>query len=566
MITRQSLSTVTHRVWDHVSTGGWLLGLLFFALSLTPSLIPRSLTTQAILCGFSFAAGYGIGVLIEWLWDYLGLKWPNPKLARWVGRSTALACLGLAIAFLWFSTGWQNSIRIGMGMAPVEAQQPLLIAIIAVLPAGVLIGVGRLLVSGVRVLARWLGKRIPPRVALLGSIVVVSILASTLGEGVLGRGILAVADRFYGDLDRLVGIVEPAPENPTSSGSAQSLVPWDSIGQDARVYIRSGPSAADISALTGRAAVEPLRTYVGLRSADSAEARAALALAEMDRVGAFERKILVLVMPVGTGWVEAQAVDTLEMLHDGDVATVAVQYSYLTSWLSLVTEPNVGVETARELFRQVYARWTEMPKETRPKLYLHGLSLGAYSSAASSSIYEVLGDPYQGAFWVGPPFATENWQRATDARSPDTPYWRPGVGSGAVLRFSNGNGDLREDARPWGPMRTVFLQYPTDPIVFFQPEMAWASPPWLSGGRAPGVSPLLDWFPVVTFLQLALDMALAQSAPIGYGHNYAPEDYLDGWIAVTGSEGWSAAELANLRARITRRGATALIPGAWFRD
>lgn len=75
------LKALLWRQVDRLSTGGWLLGLLFFALALTPSLIPRHFATQGILCGFAFAAGYGIGVFLEWLWDYLELKWPSPKLA-----------------------------------------------------------------------------------------------------------------------------------------------------------------------------------------------------------------------------------------------------------------------------------------------------------------------------------------------------------------------------------------------------------------------------------------------------------------------------------------------------
>ena len=59
-------------------------------------------------------------------------------------------------------------------------------------------------------------------------------------------------------------------------------------------------------------------------------------------IGAFERSVLVLVMPVGTGWVDPAAVDTLEYLHGGDVASVALQYSYLTSVLSLWIEPEYG--------------------------------------------------------------------------------------------------------------------------------------------------------------------------------------------------------------------------------
>jgi uncharacterized membrane protein len=56
-----------------LSTGGLFVGLVFFALSLTPSLIPRQYWLQGILSGSVFAAGYAVGLFIEWLLDYLGL-------------------------------------------------------------------------------------------------------------------------------------------------------------------------------------------------------------------------------------------------------------------------------------------------------------------------------------------------------------------------------------------------------------------------------------------------------------------------------------------------------------
>lgn len=554
------------RQLDRISTGGWLLGLLFFALALTPSLVPRHFTVQGILCGCTFAAGYGIGVFLEWLWDYLELRWPNDRLARWIGRGLALACLVLAICFLWFSTGWQNSIRAEMGSPPVEARQPWFVVAIAMVPAVLLIGLGTLLVRGVRLVSGWLGRIIPRRLALVGAMIAIGALALTLAEGVVARGLLVAADRFYGNLDRLAGSYEAAPTDPLRSGSAQSLVPWDTIGLDARIYVQSGPTREEIAEITGRPAVEPLRVYVGLRSAETAADRAALALREMDRVDAFDRSVLVLVMPVGTGWVEPAAIDTLEFLHGGDVATVAVQYSYLTSWISLVSEPDVGVDTARALFSAVYQRWTAMPESERPALYLHGLSLGAYSSIASTSLFDILADPFDGALWVGTPFATDAWQSVTANRNAGSTWWRPEVGDGSVVRFSNGHGDLGGAVAPWGPLRVVYLQYPSDPVVFFEPDMLWREPVWLSGQRAEGVSHLLNWYPVVTFLQLALDMALAQTTPIGFGHVYAPQDYLDGWIAVTGTAGLSAVDLEALLTILSRQGERDQIAGGWFRS
>src|SRR5690606_9389405 len=165
-------------------------------------------------------------------------------------------------------------------------------------------------------------------------IIIVALLSSTIVDGVLIRWILAAADRTYAEFDQLAGSLEPPPADPLRSGSAASLVAWDTIGRDARAYVQSGPTREEIEAMTGHRAETPLRVYVGLRSAETIEERARLALAEMQRVGAFDKSILVLIMPVGTGWVDPAAIDTLEFLHDGDVASVALQYSYLTSWLS----------------------------------------------------------------------------------------------------------------------------------------------------------------------------------------------------------------------------------------
>src|SRR5690606_19746470 len=203
-------------------------------------------------------------------------------------------------------------------------------------------------------------------------------------------------------------------------------------------------------------------------------------------------------------------------------------------------------------------------EEARPRLYLHGLSLGAYSSAASSSLYDILDDPFDGALWVGPPFATAAWRTITANRDPDSPVWRPQVGDGTAVRFANRGADL-DDAGHWGPLRIVYLQYPTDPIVFFDTSLLYREPAWLSGERAPSVSPLLNWYPVVTFLQLALDMALAQTTPTGFGHVYAPQDYFDGWVAVTGADDLTAAEIDALRVKLTRHGDRTHIEGGWFR-
>ncbi|MCC3263125.1 alpha/beta-hydrolase family protein, partial [Paenibacillus polymyxa] len=74
---------------------------------------------------------------------------------------------------------------------------------------------------------------------------------------------------------------------------------------------------------------------------------------------------------------------------------------------------------------------------------------------------------------------------------------------------------------PWGPMRVVYLQYASDPVTFFDYRDLYRPPAWMSAPMGPDVSPELRWYPVVTMLQLALDMAVGTATPMGYGHVYA---------------------------------------------
>ncbi|WP_290748936.1 alpha/beta-hydrolase family protein, partial [Henriciella sp.] len=60
----------------------------------------------------------------------------------------------------------------------------------------------------------------------------------------------------------------------------------------------------------------------------------------------------------------------------------------------------------------------------------------------------------------------------------------------------------------------VFLQYASDPIVFFDPGAIWRRPVWMREPPAPDVSPDLSFMPVVTQFQLALDMEAAGEATI----------------------------------------------------
>jgi len=84
-------------------------------------------------------------------------------------------------------------------------------------------------------------------------------------------------------------------------------------------------------------------------------------------------------------------------------------------------------------------------------------------------------------------------------------------------------------------------------MVFFSPALFYQRPDWLVGERGPDVSPDLTWYPIVTFLQVAFDLPLATSIPIGYGHNYAPAHYIDAWVAVTAPDNVTTEKVEQLK-------------------
>ncbi|MDI6025926.1 alpha/beta-hydrolase family protein [Corticibacterium sp. UT-5YL-CI-8] len=546
-------TNMPQRFLRSLSAGGLVLGTVFFAASLTPSLIPRTYLMQGALSGACFAAGYGIGIVWRWLWRYMGLPEPRDRYLRVIKISAALICAAVAIGFLWQSNAWQNSIRKIMELEPVTSAHSIEICLIAIVTFLVLVLFARLFTTVVRRLSRFADSFMPPRVARVIGVSVGIVLFWAVANGLLLRSALHAIDSSYAEIDALFEPDQERPTEPFVTGSSASLLAWNELGRTGRRFIASGPTVAEITALTQKPALSPIRVYAGLPAGETAEQRAKLALEELKRVGGFDRSMLVVITPTGTGWVDPSAIDSLEYLHNGDVASVAMQYSYLSSPLSLIIEPDYGAEAARALFSAVYAYWTTLPKNHRPKFYLHGLSLGAMNSERSANLFEIIGDPIQGAVWSGPPFESSIWRQVTAARNSGTPAWLPGFGDGSMFRFMNQDGSTVPADAPWGPVRIVYLQYASDAITFFDYRDAYRRPGWMDAPRGPDVSPQLRWFPVVTMLQLAFDMAVANSAPMGYGHVFAPEHYVDAWLSVTAPEGWVADRVASLKEHLIHR-------------
>jgi uncharacterized membrane protein len=542
-----SLQALLERFWASFSFVGLVIATLFFAESLTPSLLPRHFAVQGILSGFAIAVGYGVGVFAVWLWDYLELPRPGDKAQRLSKRITVVAVAIVVVIYLWRETVWQNSIRRLMEMEPVEGAYPVRVALIALATALLIVVIVRSLRALWTYVDCRISKYIPRRVSYVASTLVILVGLFLITNNVIARLALNAADELFLQLDKIVdeGIEQPTDGN--ASGSDESLIAWDTIGRYGKHFIAGGPTKQQIGEFWGKEVLQPLRVYVGLDTRETAEERARLALQELIRVGGFDRKLLVVATPTGTGWLDPGAVDTLEYLHSGNTAIVSMQYSYLPSWLTILVDPARSRDSASLLFDEIYAHWKTLPKDSRPRLYVHGLSLGALGSAASADLFTIFEDPIQGGVWSGPPFPSAVWSKVSRYRNSGSPLWLPKFRDGSMVRFTGRECTLQQQGERWGPMRFVFIQHASDPMTFFTPDLLYWPPEWLQGERGPDISPYLSWIPIVTFLQTGFDLPMATTVPAGYGHNFAPSSYIDAWVEVTQPEPWSADDTARLK-------------------
>ncbi len=532
----------------HVAILPLLIGLLLAAASLTPSLIPRSWPLQGVLAGLCMVVGYVLTQFVLALWRALELPVMRERIAGFAHALLAVPVLATLIWAIVHASVWQNSIRSRMGMPDLEVASTTKMLGLAFALFLALFVLGLAIQRLFDLLRGRLARYIPARSAnVLGLLLAAAVVILITRDGVVNT-LLRMADSSYAAAQHLTDPDTPAPTEEWRAGSENSLIDWELMGRPGRDFVLGGPDRAAIERFRGRPAIAPLRIYVGLAQDKDAVKRADIALQEMIRTGAFQRRILIVNSPTGTGWMDPASYDVLEYMHDGDVATVAVQYSYLQSPLALIFESQAGLDQADELMKAVYHHWVSLPPNRRPQLYMHGISLGAWSSMNAFNAFQMMNEPIDGALWVGPPFPSTLWQQANRARNPGSPLILPEVDQGQVIRYSSQFAPPDRSDKPWGRMRILFLQYASDAIVRYDPTAIWRAPQWMNEPKAPDVSPQLSFTPFVTLLQLAVDMLVSTNVPPGFGHKYHAHDYIDAWIAVTDPDGWTDEDTARLKA------------------
>jgi len=529
----------------YVTLPGCWGALIIGCLSFTPSLLPRDGIIQGLIWGITAAIGYGLGVLAAWIWRaFADRDARHPRRRSW----TAFFIGAAVLVVVCFGLGqyWQYQIRKLMGVTGYNIAFVVISPLVAALIFCLILLTGR----GLRGLYRWvaqlLHRWIGPRAVRAVAWIVVAGLVYLVNAGLLFHGFVNVANAAFSVRNTTTPAGVHQPATSLRSGGPGSFIPWDTLGRQGRSFIGTGPSAADIEKVTHHPAMEPIRAYAGLASASDVQSQAALAVRDLQREGGFGRKNLLVVTTTGSGWVDPALADSFEYLSGGDSATVAIQYSYLPSWISYLVDQSKARDAGAALFGAVYSRWSQLPPGHRPRLFVAGESLGSFGAESA------FGGEYglsltAGTLFAGPPNFNTLFREFSDHRDPGSPEVQPVFQDGRVVRFADDpTTGVPPAGQPWPGSRVLYMMHPSDPVVWWSPHLIFSEPDWISQPPGQDVLAGMFWMPLVTFWQVTADLPFAQGVPAGHGHHYTAE-YVDGWNAVMQPAGITRQDLADIR-------------------
>lgn len=424
---------------------------------------------------------------------------------------------------------------------------------------GVVLLVGDAIQTFIDAINELLGKKLPPVASWPLAIAGGGALLILVGDQMVVRRFAERVSRQAQELDREFMRGADQPKRPERSGSPDSAVDWNTMGRQGRAVVAGGPRKEDIERLVDGEAMEPIRIFVGLdteRDQDpDFQEMAAVAIEEMHRTGAFERSHIAVMSAAGTGWINDFHTSGFEFVTRGDSAVVAMQYSYLPSAYSYLADRKNPVRSSRVLIEAIRSELENIDPNDRPKLYVGGESLGAYGVSDAFETVEEFLEHTSGGVFTGTPGFARNHNYLTRHREKGSPQRLPLIDGGRHVRFTAHPAHLRHDFRgnaftnTWEEPRFVFAQHASDPVVWWEPSLAWKAPDWLRepgsrGEPAPAAQHLdaldtMRWMPLVTYWQVGIDQLPSKDYPSPHGHNYHDETvaYWNGVIHGDGTNG-----------------------------
>lgn len=343
------------------------------------------------------------------------------------------------------------------------------------------------------------------------------LLAHAATAGVVavgaGAGLNAVRKRTRRDNEVTEAAYPTPPASTHVSCGPYSEVSFDAIGKEGRRFVLMTLTAHQIETVMEEPAVEPVRIVIPRQG--SIADRVALALTEMESLGAFERSIIVIASPTGVGYVNYVMAEALEYLTRGSCATVVPQYALVPSALALDTTEQ-GTELQAEILQAVKNRLVKIRPAERPRLVQFGESLGAQVAldvAAEGGVHRLNTMHVEAGLYLGVPFRSKAWhilQRAPGAIDPD----------GRIVEVTEPS-----EAPDRAGMHLMVI-HDDDPVNKFSYEMFVRRPWWMGPPeeRPPMVPREVLFRPIVSFVIALVDLLNGMNSKPGefrrVGHDY----------------------------------------------
>lgn len=391
---------------------------------------------------------------------------------------------------------------------------------------------------------------IPAWAASIASAITIAASILLLSDKVIFTRVISSLTKRAQGLNMLVFQGTRQPWEPERSGSPWSFEPWTAVGSQGRAVLSGGPRARHIAKVMKRGRVhEPIRIYAGLIPGRSIEATVEQIVQEMLRTGALHRDVIVIHTSTGTGWVSDWHLDPVEFLTKGNCVNISMQYSYVPSPVAYVTERELPITAARALITTIVDLLDGL--ESRPRIYIAGESLGAYGTASAFDSLDQLRSKVDGCVLSGPPYFTSLVRELSAMRAAGSPERLPLIDDGRAVRFISHPSHVDRDyqghpyAAEWEFPRVAIIIRASDPIVWWDPQLVFRRPDWLKEVGAAGrpaprsmhsdVPDTMHWIPIVTGLQVALDMLIGTTPGGDHGHNYH-QTMIHVWAAVLGKK------------------------------
>lgn len=251
----------TEKPWwvRHYTFTGTTVGLVFIWLSLTPSLLPRGPLFQGLVSGLSGAIGYGLGVFSVWLVRFMREKDHSPPPPRWAWKVLIpIGVVGQVLMAIWFHV-WQDDVRDLMGVPHLEWYDYPLSGVLSLVVLFTVVEIGQFTRWLVRFLVGQVDRFVPFRLSATIVVVTLAVLTVTVLNGVVLKFAMRTMNDTFASANNEMNPDSAPPKTALRSGGPESLVSWESLGHQGRVFVEGGPKVGDLTAFNGAPATEPIR-------------------------------------------------------------------------------------------------------------------------------------------------------------------------------------------------------------------------------------------------------------------------------------------------------------------